>query len=163
MSNFTQFDSGEPVEPLDKRQIPTRRAGDIERQTNLEVIAHKTSRIAGELTEFKSEMRDAIKRIEASITYTHSTLHEATERAKEAAEKAESSVKHAVQEAMTNAFPDGDPDGHRRHHELVIKKAEESAEFWASMRKELGKVGLIGFLAWAGYWLWLAAIKGPMK
>lgn len=79
-------------------------------------------------------------------------------------------VKHTTEDLpatladlIKSSFPDGDPDGHRRHHEAVIRKAEERAEFWATMRKELGKYGLIGFIGWAGYALWQAFLLGPKK
>ena len=61
------------------------------------------------------------------------------------------------------AFPAGDPGGHRRHHELVIKAAEERAEFWSKMRVALGQYGLLGFAGWAFYALWNAFLQGPHK
>jgi len=63
----------------------------------------------------------------------------------------------------TEAFPEGDADGHRRHHEAVIKAAEDKAKFWETMRTELSKYGLIGFAGWAVYALWQAALQGPHK
>lgn len=162
-SNFTHFESGEPVTSVEQREVPTRRAGDLTHHTNLEIIAHKTARLASEFTEFKQEMRDAIREIKASATYTHATLHEATNKAKETAEVAKESIKDAVHEAMAEAFPDGDPRGHRAAHESYIKEAAEKAEFWATMRKELGKWGLIGFISWAAYILWQAFLLGPKK
>ena len=159
-SNFVQFD-GDEIQPLptEQRQTPARRATD----TNLEIIAHKTARLAGEFSEFKQERRDDIKEIKASIKWTHATLHEATTRAKEAADNAEASVKKSVQEAMASAFPDGDPDGHKRHHEAVIKAAEERAELLAKLKLELIKWGLFGFLGWALYLLWQGFLLGPKK
>jgi hypothetical protein len=62
---------------------------------------------------------------------------------------------------MSKAFPAGDPQGHRAHHEAVIKKAEESAQFWKTMRVELGKWGLlcfVGFMLIAG---WKHFLEGP--
>lgn len=64
---------------------------------------------------------------------------------------------------MAEAFPEGDPSGHRRHHELVIKRAEEQAEFWQKMRLELAKWGLIGFIGWALVQLWNGVLVGPPK
>lgn len=64
---------------------------------------------------------------------------------------------------MRDAFPEGDPDGHRKHHEAVIKAAEAKAEFWEKMRYEITKYGLIGFIAWAGGYLWLGILQGPHK
>ncbi len=66
-----------------------------------------------------------------------------------------------IAKLMSEAFPEGDPDGHRRHHELVIKQAEESAAFWKTLRIEIAKWGLIGFLGWAVYALWNAFLQGP--
>lgn len=70
-------------------------------------------------------------------------------------------MKAMLQEALHASFPEGDADGHRRHHEALIRKAEESAEFWAKMKLEIYKYGLFGFLGWAGYALWQAFLKGP--
>ena len=64
---------------------------------------------------------------------------------------------------MSEAFPAGDHEGHRRHHELVIKLAEEKAAFWKKMKEELVKYGLFGFLGWAVFALWAAFLSGPHK
>lgn len=69
----------------------------------------------------------------------------------------------AIATLMREAFPEGDPDGHRRHHELVIKEAEEKAEFWKKMRVALAQYGLLGFTGWALYVLWTAFLQGPHK
>lgn len=170
MTNFVQFD-GEEIHPMsptppEQRQTPTRRATD----TNLEIIAHKTSRLAGEFTEFKAEMHKAIDRIERAMTYNHATLTESMTRAStkadnaiDNADEAREAVKSAVKEAMYSAFPDGDPDGHRRHHEAVIKQAEEQAAFFKKMREALIQYGLFGFVGWAAYALWQAFLLGPKK
>lgn len=62
-----------------------------------------------------------------------------------------------------NAFPQGDPDGHRRHHELVIKQAEDKAQFWEKMKFELIRWGLIGFLGWAAVAMWRSFLLGAPK
>lgn len=168
MSNFTEFDGVDhkPIPALDQRQMPARRATD----TNLEIIAHKTSRIAGEFTEFKTEMHKAIDRIERAMVYNHATLTEsisrATAKADDAttnADAAHEAVKAAVKEAMASAFPAGDPDGHRRHHEAVIKQAEEQAALFKKMREALMQYGLLGFVGWAFYSLWNSFLQGPHK
>jgi len=64
---------------------------------------------------------------------------------------------------MQAAFPEGDPEGHRRHHELVIAQAEEKAEFWKAMRKEIGKWGLIGVLSFIVVAIWHSFLQGPPK
>ena len=69
----------------------------------------------------------------------------------------------AIVKLMLRAFPEGDPDGHKRHHEAVIKAAEEKAEFWKSMRKKVTEWGLVGVLGWAAFALWAAFLKGPVK
>jgi hypothetical protein len=69
----------------------------------------------------------------------------------------------AITKLMAKAFPAGDPDGHRRHHELVIRQAEERAEFWSKMRIALAQYGLLGFAGWAFWALWQAALQGPHK
>jgi len=160
-SNFVHFDGEEthPITTLDQRQTPNRRATD----TNIEIIAHKTTRMATEFTEFKNEVHKSLDRLERSITYNHATQTESIERATKAAEQAKDSVKEAVTEAMSAAYPDGDPDGHRRYHEASIRKAEESAQFWAKMKLELTKYGLFGFIGWATYALWQSFLQGPHK
>lgn len=72
-------------------------------------------------------------------------------------------IAHALAILMKDAFPEGDPDGHRKHHEAVIKAAEAKAEFWEKMRYEIAKYGLIGFLVWAGGYLWLGLLQGPHR
>lgn len=159
--NFTEFD-GENHQPLpssDQRSTPARRATD----TNLEIIAHKTTRLAGEFTEFKTDIHKAIDRIERAMTYNHATLTEAMTRNAKKMEELEQRVDATISEAIASAVPEGDVDGHRRHHEALIKKAEESAEFWSKMRIELSKAGLLGFCAWALYALWNAFLLGPKK
>ena len=69
----------------------------------------------------------------------------------------------AIAALMKEAFPAGDPDGHRRHHELVIKAAEEKAEFWLKLRTALAQYGLLGFAGWAFWVLWAAFLQGPHK
>ena len=66
-------------------------------------------------------------------------------------------------EIRVEAFPEGDADGHRRHHEAIIKAAEDRAKFWQTMRIELSKWGLIGFAGWAVYALWNSLLQGPHK
>ncbi len=69
----------------------------------------------------------------------------------------------AVAKLMREAFPEGDPEGHRRHHELVIKRAEEQAAFWKEMRIAGGKwlgLGILTFIAGAA---WTAFLNGPHK
>lgn len=70
-------------------------------------------------------------------------------------------IKASIEAALHSSFPDGDPDGHRRAHEAWIKREEDRAKFWEKMKVELGKYGLIGFIGWAGYYLWQAFLKGP--
>lgn len=160
-SNFVQFD-GEEIQPLpsvEQRQIPARRATD----TNLEIIAHKTTRLASEFTEFKQDMHKAIDRIEAAMRYNHATLTESIQRTTKKFEELDERVATTITEAVAESVPDGDVEGHRRHHMALIKKAEENAEFWSKMRIELGKAGLLGFLSWAAYALWQAFVMGIKK
>lgn len=158
MTGFHEFD-GENLHPIDPSNIPTRRATD----TNLEIIAHKLSRIAAELSEYKADNTEAIKRLEQSMRYTHATLTESIQRAAEAAESAKISVKDTISEVMEAAYPDGDADGHRHAHEAWIKKTEENAAFWKKMREELTKYGLVAFLGFAAVALWQSFLQGPHK
>lgn len=68
-----------------------------------------------------------------------------------------------LEAVMIRAFPDGDPEGHRRHHEAVIRAAEARAEFWAKMRFELFRWGLLGFMGWALLTMWKSFIQGPQQ
>ena len=52
------------------------------------------------------------------------------------------------------AFPGEDPDGHRRHHEAVIKQAEDKAKFWQEMRIAAAKWAGLGILGFAAAAVW---------
>ena len=156
-TNFQEFD-GEELREINP-DVPARRASD----TNLEIIAHKMSRIAAEFTEHKQDSAAAIDRLEQSMRYTHATLTESIQRAQEAAKSAEKSVKASVEEAMVSAFPYGDSDAHRKVHESYIREAEERAEFWRKMKEELAKYGLFAFIGFAGIALWTHFLKGPQS
>ena len=54
-----------------------------------------------------------------------------------------------IAKLMNKAFPEGDPEGHRAYHDASIKAAKDRADFWAKMRFEISKWGLIGFLGWS--------------
>ena len=157
-SQFHEFD-GEQLQPIDPSLITTRRATD----TNLEIIAHKLSRIAAEFMEYKQNNAEAIKRLEQSMRYTHATLTESIQRAADAAESEKTSVNETMSEIAARAYPDGDPDGHRHAHEAWIRKVEENAAFWRKMREELTKYGLIAFLGFAAVALWQSFLQGPHK
>lgn len=102
-----------------------------------------------ELTDTVSSLRTEVRDAKATFTYHHATYVEATER--------------AIEKAMSAAFPDGDPEGHKRHHLAVIQAAEERAEFWKTMRKEVGKWGLISVLGFLALAAWNAFLQGPHK
>jgi len=74
-----------------------------------------------------------------------------------------SELAQEIAKLMRDAFPAGDALGHKAAHEAWIKQTEASAEFWTKMRFELTRWGLFGFIAWAFYALWKAALLGPMK
>lgn len=155
-ANFQEFD-GEQMKAIDESEFQSRRATD----TNLEIIAHKMSRIAQEFTEHKQDSAESIKRLEASMRYTHATLTESIQKASAAAVNAEAAVKVAVTEAMESAFPYGDSDAHRKVHESYIKEAEDRAKFWRKMQEELMKYGLFGFIGFAAVALWNHFLRGP--
>jgi hypothetical protein len=69
----------------------------------------------------------------------------------------------AVGTLLSRSFPNGDAEGHRRFHEASIRAAEDRAKFWNTMRSELAKYGLLGFLGWAIYYLWQAFLQGPHR
>ena len=95
------------------------------------------------------ELQATTKELAAKMAYHHAVFREEVEK--------------SVERVYVSAFPDGDPDGHRRHHELVIKREEERVLFWTTMKNELAKWGLIGFVGWAIYYLWIGFLKGPVK
>lgn len=66
-----------------------------------------------------------------------------------------------IAKLMIAAFPEGDAPGHKAAHAAWIAKTEASAEFWQKMRFELTRWGLIGFIGWAFYAVWKAALLGP--
>jgi len=67
----------------------------------------------------------------------------------------------AITKLMKEAFPEGDPDGHRRHHELVIQRAEEKAKFWQEMRVAGAKWAGLGILSFLVAAAWSQFLKGP--
>lgn len=54
-----------------------------------------------------------------------------------------------IAKLMNKSFPQGDPEGHRAYHEASIRAAKDRADFWAKMKFEISKWGLLGFLGWA--------------
>lgn len=70
-------------------------------------------------------------------------------------------IAEEIKELMDKAFPYGDPNGHRAHHEALILKAEQRAEFWKKMTFEISKWGLFGFMGWAAVALWKSFLMGP--
>jgi hypothetical protein len=72
-------------------------------------------------------------------------------------------IKKVIEDIMQASFPDGDPDGHRRHHEALIKKAEESAAFWHEMRLAVAKWAGLGLLAFLVTAAWSTFLQGPHK
>ena len=95
------------------------------------------------------ELQGSVKELSAKMNYHHAVFREEVER--------------SVAKVYSTAFPDGDPDGHRRHHEAVIAKAEAQAALWKEVQGHLIKSGLLSALAWLGYLVWLAALRGPGK
>jgi hypothetical protein len=99
------------------------------------------------LLELVKKIHDSQKNLDARLTQ-HMT-------------EETSELAMAVAKIMKDAFPEGDPLGHRLHHELVIKQAEEKAQFWAEMRIAAGKwlgLGILVFLLTAA---WGQFLKGP--
>lgn len=95
------------------------------------------------------ELQAGQKELTAKMNYHHAVFREEVEK--------------SINGVFERAFPDGDPEGHRAHHELVIKREEERLEFWMSMRKEIGKWGLIGILGFIVVSAWQAFLLGPKK
>lgn len=68
-----------------------------------------------------------------------------------------------IKDVLEETLPGGDASAHKKWHESEIKEKEARADFWAMLRNELAKYGLIGFIGWAGYYLWIAFLHGPPK
>jgi hypothetical protein len=62
---------------------------------------------------------------------------------------------------LTHAFPDGDPDGHRRAHEAWVLKAESQAKVWEDLKLSVIKWGVIGFLGFLAVAGWKLFLQGP--
>lgn len=62
---------------------------------------------------------------------------------------------------INTAFPNNDPQGHRAYHEVQMQAAADRAEFWKTMRTEISKWGLIGFVGWIVVTAWRAFLMGP--
>lgn len=76
-------------------------------------------------------------------------------------EHLEKALKAEIRQAATDAFPDGDPIEHKKYHLSLIRQADSKTAFWDKMRFELTRWGLIGFLGWVVYQLWVAFLHGP--
>lgn len=144
---------------MDESDVQTRRASDV----NLEIIAHKVSRIATEFSEHKRESAAAIDRLEASMRYTHATLNEAIQRSVHAATKAEESAKTSVKEVLEMSFPEGDGPGHRRAHEQWLDERNARREMWAKVRSGLLEKALwsiaAGIVISVAYYLGIGRMK----
>lgn len=109
------------------------------------------------------ERRHAGSEILELIRIIHDNQIEMDRKLTQHMENETTELAESIAKLLSAAFPAGDPDGHRRHHELVIKQAEERAAFWKVMRTEIAKWGLIGFLGWAFVSLWQSFLSGPAK
>ena len=115
--------------------LPERRADSIAIVTLVQLVHDDVKLLRGELTAVDSKL-------DAHMTDETLTLAE------------------EIVKLMGRAFPDGDPDGHKRAHEAMIKKAEDSAAFWKQMRTKLSEWGLVGFCGWLLYAAWDAVLRG---
>jgi hypothetical protein len=103
-------------------------------------------------TEFVERRKDATSVLVVMVQQIHDNVT-----------ALDSKLTDGMKTLREDAFPEGDADGHRRHHEAVIKEAEDRAKFWQTMRIKLAEWGLIGFAAWAIYSLWQSFLQGPHK
>jgi hypothetical protein len=62
---------------------------------------------------------------------------------------------------INTAFPSNDPQGHKAYHEAQMQAAADRAEFWKTMRTEISKWGLLGFVGWIVVTAWRAFLMGP--
>lgn len=74
-----------------------------------------------------------------------------------------SSIRHLEEkvELLSSAFPGGNHQAHREYHELLIENIRARKEFWKKLTADLIRLGVIGFLVWAGIALWRAFLTGP--
>lgn len=68
----------------------------------------------------------------------------------------------AVTKVMMESFPEGDAILHRKRHEAEIAMLEARTDFWAKMRYEVTRWGLLGVLGWTAIVAWKAFVKGPL-
>jgi predicted metal-dependent hydrolase len=68
-----------------------------------------------------------------------------------------------IAKLINTAFPGNDPQGHKAYHEIQMQAIADRAEFWKTMRTEISKWGLIGFVGWVVVTAWKAFIMGPLK
>lgn len=66
-------------------------------------------------------------------------------------------------EVLWNAFPGQDPEGHRKAHEDWLAESREKKEFYAMLKKELAKYGLLGLIGWLFFWAWYGFLQGPKQ
>ena len=90
-------------------------------------------------------------------------VHAAVETLRKEVEEIAKTHAAAIADLKTSAFPAGDPDGHRRHHEAVIKAAEDRAKFWAEMRIAAAKPAFLGVLVLLGTMLWNGLLDSFLK
>lgn len=95
-------------------------------------------------------MQEIHKRVEALDERLSRQTHDATLKLAE-----------EIAALMCKSFPQGDPDGHRAAHEAWIKREEDKTEFWAKLRFEIAKWGLVGIIGWLAIVAWRAVLQGP--
>ena len=100
-----------------------------------------------ELTEKIDSLRVQVTNLDRSVTYYRATQEE--------------SIEKAINKALHKAFPEGDPEGHRRHHEAVIKAAEDRAVMWKKARNNVAEWGAVGLVAWIIQLVWTGVLVGP--
>ena len=65
--------------------------------------------------------------------------------------------------SLHGAFPEEDIQGHHSYHQSLIERNKWITSLCKDSVKEIAKYGLLGFLGWLLYHLWIDMLAGPHK
>lgn len=112
--------------------------------------------ILAEILSDTRKLTEAISEVDG-ILKSHMHDHEVNQRS---LENIVTSIRLEINHAL-KGFPNDDPLSHREYHEAKIEQIKSRAEFWKKMTFELSKMGLLGFVAWVVYSMWISFLHGP--
>lgn len=121
-----------------------------DRRAEKAIPMHVLSHVAEVVEQFRKDENARHERLDAEISDRFRFIHERFDNMEEKIHHLNDSISAFMgkSEVLFDAFPNQDPDGHRRAHEMQIEEARERKEFYATMKKELAKYGLLGFAGW---------------